>query len=225
MLFHDDRGAHTERGKRNRSPLRRQTLFMRRILLAVAIVILWPGVCAAQAVGETASSPLAGEWSAPVDGVRGRLLRTWYADNGAMQLRVDLELEHVAQVSDPIEIRWTRTGAMLDLTVQDSSGTTLPRIRPGGNEFSPLPYVLALPAAGTIRIPISTGAIERNADGGILLRPLAFQAWDVSTPTLPGLYLSGVFRAREPSSATGTAWNGSLQLPPVALARDESSNP
>jgi hypothetical protein len=47
---------------------------------------------------------LRGDWSLPIDGLRGRLIATTVEDNGRPQVRLELELENVRDAATPIAI-------------------------------------------------------------------------------------------------------------------------
>lgn len=162
------------------------------------------------------SSALADSWSKPQDGVRGRLVITpgAHADNHS-QITISLELENVSDVGTPITIAAGSPSTMLELSLEDENGKTIPRTAVGGNELAILQYVQALPWRSSLRIELASNAYEYVPSGRVLLRPFSLTAWEI--PAKHGkLYLSGKLSPVNDKSVTGK-WRGPLQLPRVQL--------
>jgi hypothetical protein len=116
-----------------------------------------------------------GEWSAVVDGIRGRLITTPRTKDGRPQVQIDLELENVSDLGNPIEIPWIEVHNHLELSLEDENGTAAGgALKPAGNHMTPPPFWLQLPAETLIRFTISSGAYEYFPDGRVWLRPLPF---------------------------------------------------
>lgn len=167
-------------------------------------------------VGGTASAAPA--WSPVVDGVHGRLIVTPVLDaKQHPQLRVELELENTSDVANPIPISWGAYGSMLQLVLEDDTGKVIPQNGIGGNEISPSPVTLQLPVASTLRVTITTAALEYVPGGKTMLRPVSLQAWDLpAKPTK--LFLRAKFVPASPSTTSDRrAMRGPLELPRVAL--------
>jgi len=88
--------------------------------------------------------PIGDEWSPVVQGVRGRLIASATHGGPQRQLRLDLELENVSSVVNPISIWWSNWNGVLDLLLEVEGGTSglsttefaaLPRLAMGGNEI------------------------------------------------------------------------------------------
>jgi hypothetical protein len=160
-----------------------------------------------------------GAWSADVAGVRGRLLATpAQTTDGPRQLRLEVELENVSDVAAPIEIWWTDVEGAVTFSLEDEAGNAVPETGIGGNHLSPLGHWLRLESRSATRMVVTPAAYEYVRPGVTLLRPVTFQAWDLSQPSTAKLYL----RARlAPGAAEGSVprrnWKGPLELPRVVL--------
>ena len=156
-------------------------------------------------------------WSAPVEGVRARLIATTTRDpSGRPQVRLDLELENVSDVGTPIAIAWGGLGSVLELAVEDEAGRVLPPAGIGGNDLSPAPYWLELPHGSTLRMPVSRAAYEYVREDRMLFRPLALQAWELPADRRSRFYLTGTLRPL-PSADRARFWPGPLALPRLTL--------
>ena len=159
-----------------------------------------------------------GEWSAVVDGIRGRLITTPRTEDGRPQVQIDLELENVSDLKNPIEIPWTDVRNHLELSLEDENGIAAGGdIKPAGNHMTPLPYWLKLPSETLIRFTISSGAYEYFPDGRVWLRPLPFHAWLMTENRGRRLYLRGKLVPGKSTESGHTPWKGPLALPRVAL--------
>jgi hypothetical protein len=158
-----------------------------------------------------------GDWSAPVEGLRGRLIVATVEDAGGPLMRLELELENVRDVSSPIAIWWDRWSAQLDLSVEDGAGTPLPRSVPAGNEIWPPPYWLHIPSRSSLRMVIANGAYEYPSDR-VWFRPIAVMAWELPRNGST-VYVRGTLVPRDPAEPHPLyrAWRGPLSLPRVAL--------
>jgi hypothetical protein len=170
------------------------------------------GARPAAQVGETR-----GDWSLPVDGLRGRLIATMVEDDVRPQVRLELELENVREVATPIAMGWGSWSAQLDFSLEDGSGAMLPRSSPGGNELSPGPYWLHVPWGSSLRMVISKAAYEYGPDR-VLFRPMSFVAWELPRDRST-VYARGTLTPRDPAEPHPVyrAWRGPLALPRLAL--------
>jgi hypothetical protein len=176
-------------------------------------------VCAVRASSRQPQSVAAGDWSDPVNGLRGRLVLTPDRQDDRPQLKLDLELENRRDSLGPLEIRWDDPPSRnLQLSLEDEAGSpVVDKMIPGGNERHSLAYHLAIPKDATIRIPITERAYAYQPDGQVWLRPFAFVKWTLPT-NRSQLYLRGSVRplpGDEPAPAL--TWKGSLPLPRVRL--------
>jgi hypothetical protein len=168
--------------------------------------------------GTAAAAPAPSSWSPIVDGIHGRLIVTPILDaKQHPQLRIELELENTSDVANPIPISWGAYGQMLQLVLEDEHGKVIPQNGIGGNELSFAPVALQLPVASTLRVTISTAALEYVPGGTTMLRPVSLQAWNLpAKPTK--LFLRAKFVPAMPSATSDRrAFKGPLELPRVAL--------
>src|SRR5579863_1284372 len=122
---------------------------MRSSLVALAVTVL------------STTPALADDWSPAVQGLRGRLIVTPVTDaSHRAQLRIELELENVADSADPIAIGAGSPSQLVELVLEDETGKAIPRSAVGGNELTILPYTLRLPVASTLRTTLSPAAYE-----------------------------------------------------------------
>ena len=152
-----------------------------------------------------------------MQGLRGRLIAipAKVADGGR-QLRIEIELENVSDVADPMEIWWTDVQSVVTFSLEDEAGRVLPELSLGGNHISPLGHWLRLEPHSLTRM--TPAAYEYVRPGETLLRPVAFQGWDLSQAPPGELYLRVKLA---PGAAEGPIprrnWKGPLELPRVAL--------
>ena len=159
-----------------------------------------------------------GEWSAVVDGIRGRLITTPRTEEGRPQVQIHLELENVSDLGNPIEIRWTDVRSHLQLSLEyDNRVAAAGYIEPGGNHMTPSPFWLQLPSESSMRFTISSGAYDYLSDGRVWLRPLPFRAWIMTENRGRKLYLRGKLIPNQSTEDGHSPWKGPLDLPRVAL--------
>jgi hypothetical protein len=163
-----------------------------------------------------------GAWSPVVEGVRGRLVATALVDaNGKPQLAVDLDLENVSDMGNPIEIYCGGDGqALVHFAAEDESGTALAQpSHMGGSYASPPPFWLELLHGSSLHVTITKAAYEYVSPTDVLLRPKTFEAWPLPAQRTTKLYLRAKVVAfpSPPDARDHRAWKGPLDLPRVAL--------
>jgi hypothetical protein len=132
-------------------------------------------------------------------------------------VRLDLDLENVSDVANPIEISWGSLSTVLALALEDEAGAAVARDAVGGNELTILPMWLELPVSSTMHMLISKAAYEYVPTGRTMLRPFSFQAWDIPPKRTGTLYLKGKITPLPAKDTGHRAWRGPLDLPRVAL--------
>jgi hypothetical protein len=168
-----------------------------------------------QAGASRASSD--GDWSAVVDGLRGRLILTPVETGARPQLRIDLELENMRAVLNPLEIWWRSPPSnVVKLSLEDEAGPVVSPFIPGGNEHAAPDYWLPLPMGSAIRISLSASAYEDLPDGRTWLRPFTFVAWEMPTKPVRH-FLSATVTGRDMGYPEHRPWKGVLALPRVPL--------
>jgi hypothetical protein len=179
-------------------------------LLILSALLLLPGVEGVDT-----------NWSGAVDGIRGRLIATATQDPGAdrPQFRLELELQNVDTVANPIEIWWTGLSSMLELTLEDESGTPVPQtLRPAGNEMIPSPEWLPLLFQSTVKLVVARAGYEYQGSGRAWLRPMQWVAWDVaSLPPGRRLFIRGTLTPKAAPQPRQREWRRSLALPRVEI--------
>lgn len=195
------------------------------------VVVLGCAGAPAASYGTERCGDVEGAWSAPVDGLRGRLVTSGSrADHTA--LRVDVELENVGDA--PLAIHWDGRPSLgfVTFALADRSGADVPDPpwRLGGNEpGGSMAEVIG--AHATVRHTIPN--VFDRFDGGRIVRIGAF--WGMPMPE-DGALLRGTVAGREgapddlgvvpgdevlvrgePIAAGLRTWRGPLELPPVCL--------
>jgi hypothetical protein len=191
----------------------------RTMAIAACVLLAFVVTRAAQSPSPGVGSS-EGSWSQAIDGLRGRLILTAFLDGSHQQVRLDLEIENVRDTLGPIEIPWREPpSSIVQFSLEDQAGApVVSDIIPGGNEFSTMPYVLALPMSSATRMTLSRGAYEYAPKDAILFRPFTFVGWRMTAAPAP-LYLSAMLAPKRPDTADQTRrlWVGPLVLPRVAL--------
>jgi hypothetical protein len=179
-----------------------------------------PSVSIAPVASTTHGAPDAGAWSASVEGVRGRLVVTLVEVKGKPQLAIDLDLENVSDMGNPIEIYCGGDGqALVTFSAEDETGTALAQpAAMGGSYASPNPFWLELPHASSLHVSITKAAYEYVSPTEVWLRPKTFEAWQLPAQRMQKLYLRAkVVALPAPDGDHRRAWRGPLDLPRVLL--------
>jgi len=167
---------------------------------------------------DPAASETMGAWSPAVGGLRGRWIAKAVKDSrGTPQLRLDVELENVTGVAGPIEIWWGDFGETLRLTLEDEAGVDQkqPSLMAGSVMVS-APFWLPV-TGNAMRICVTKGAYEYPQPGHKVLRPVAFQSWDIPIERTGHLYLRGRLRPAHSPPGGHRSWSGALELPRVLV--------
>lgn len=158
------------------------------------------------------------DWSAPVDGVRGRLVVTRSDSAGTRQFKLELELQNVSAEGSPIEIWWTPLHSILDLSVIDETGKPLPPMMPPGHGLQPGPFWLPLMHQSSVRVVLASRAYQYVADDKVWLRLTIGQAWLFSRSSGPSrLFVGGTVRPQQKPETRARTWRGPLMLPRVEI--------
>jgi len=156
-----------------------------------------------------------GTWSAPVDGLRGRLLVTpGDTFNGTRMLVVYLELENVSNVANPLEIYFDEYRT-LESKVVDGEGKPLKQPPVAASILSPGPYWLTIPVDGLLRFRVSVSGYGIYKDSGTDL-PMSSGNWVIPRGDKKEYFLEATFKA-DPDKAKPRAWQGTLSLPRVPI--------
>jgi hypothetical protein len=157
-------------------------------------------------------------WSAPIKGLRARLIVLPADTNSSPFCRVMIEMQNVADVAGQMKIRFNPD--RLKLSVMNRTGKELP-IASGGYDGSvPLWEPTLLPMEGTIKFRISFPGLGYHPDTDKVVVDLGpLQSWvipqDGSTYWLSGSLVIG----RQPGDHPYMDWSGTLDLPKVAIPK------
>jgi hypothetical protein len=161
----------------------------------------------------------AGDWSEPVEGVRGRLIVTLGRTLGGGKVRettIYLELQEVSDaVGQPKDVYFDPSHERLKCQLLDADGKEVPQgagARSGGN---PGPCWLTLPHDSTIRLPVSPYGFGRDPADGLLL-PFTQSQWLI--PAGQTRHLAATFTSQPPKGHDRTkVWQGTLTLPKMSV--------
>jgi hypothetical protein len=163
-----------------------------------------------------------GEWSAQVEGLRGRLViaqKYPHGDANYIETRVYVEFENSSAADSPtetIDLYFDPEGLACELV--DAAGQIVPqgpgfldRGRPGG-------YWVTLPFDSAMRLRVNPYGHGRERAVGLLI-PLWNATWLVPAGAAGEYFLSGTFVVNPPMAlARGNVWSGTLALPKMKVA-------
>jgi hypothetical protein len=163
-----------------------------------------------------------GEWSALVEGLRGRLViaqKYPHGDVNYIETRVYVEFENSSAADSPtdtIDLYFDPTGLTCELV--DAAGQAVPqgpgfldRGRPGG-------YWVTLPFDATMRLRVNPSGQGDTRNVGLLI-PLWNASWLVPARGAGEYFLSGTFVVNPPMAlARGNVWRGTLVFPKLKVA-------
>jgi hypothetical protein len=163
-----------------------------------------------------------GEWSARVEGLRGRLViaqKYPHGDVNYVETRVYVEFENSTEGDGPTEtIDLYFDPAGLTCQLVDAAGQAVPqgpgfldRGRPGG-------YWVTLPFDATMRLRVNPSGQGDTRNVGLLI-PLWNASWLVPAHGAEEYFLSGTFVVNPPMAlARGNVWRGTLVFPKLKVA-------
>ena len=185
--------------------------------IIVSLTALW--LCAeVSRVDAQIANPVSGEWSKPVQGVRGRLLLIKGAPvNGTVQIHVYLELQNVSDVGSSIHLA---PGQSFSFDLTDANGRSKPEAGEEVDVMTPDdPFGLVLPHESTLRFLISvTGAGIPKGKAAQISVPheSRFKSWVIDRGSASPYYLNGIFKATAQWQPHQT-WSLILELPKVRV--------
>jgi hypothetical protein len=160
-------------------------------------------------------------WSAEVEGLRGRLIATPLTEPRGPQFLLEIELQNTTNSAAPIEIWWGTWNGMLQFKLEEESGKpVISDVVPGGNNASIPPYWLKLPDHSSIRAVVAARGFEYMTPATpdrLFLRPAVFQGWFLPVKRTSKLFLSAVFTPPKAPEPSRFQWVGPLTLPRVPL--------
>ncbi len=179
---------------------------------------------AALALAEGADDP--DGWSKPVNGLQARVyVARKEKFNGTPIITAYLELRHVSDVADVIELPLDGEGVAFEFIVTDSGGKS---VAPAGgpyHEITPDVGLIRLPYDSLLRVniahrgasvPKDYGAhIDLGAEAAIDRRAAAPAVWDFKRGDKESYYLEAKLTVKKRDAKKG--WSGSISIPKVKL--------
>ena len=155
-----------------------------------------------------------GDWSEPVNGLRGRLILAQgrvLGDGKTRESLIYTELENVALTSaGKVDIEFDPNALKCELS--DAAGKPVPKTPGGGSGGRPGKTWVTIPFDSSIRLRVNPFAFGR-AEG--LLIPLNHAAWHIKDTA--DYYLSGTLTVAPPESKS-EAWKGVIKLPKAKIS-------
>jgi hypothetical protein len=155
-------------------------------------------------------------WSPTVSGLRGRLVASAGDGTAPRVVRVELELENVSDVANPIEIYWD-IDAVLSFSLTDEAGTEIETTPTMVSIQRVFPYWLALPPDSTLRIDITTTGYGMVPRPSVVVGLPHDAFWQLDATDTPRRLLRGVLRPISTRATHRRPWQGRLDLPPVEI--------
>lgn len=151
------------------------------------------------------------EWSAPADGLQGRLLAYRKPNvNGTQVIGVDVELKNVKLA--PLAVQ--NDPAAVDVEVLNVHGKPVPQAPATRSGPVPFPQWGVIPRDSYLRFPIESHTVGVPRNGGALLA-FSDKVWVLKK----GEYiLQGAYTLRRSlKDAPENAWAGRVKLPPLKI--------
>jgi hypothetical protein len=163
-----------------------------------------------------------GEWSAAVEGLRGRLIiaqKYPHGDANYIETRVYVEVENSPEgdgVKQTIDFYFDPEQLTCELV--DAAGKAVPQEPSFGSGGRPGACWVTLPYDSTMRLRVNPYGFGRAKEEGLLI-PLGNATWLVPTDATGEFFLSGTFVVSPPAAlARGSVWSGTLTFPKMKVA-------
>lgn len=183
-----------------------------------SLALLLFGLAAMTCCGATALDVrTTGDWSVPVDGLRGRLLfGEGEKFNGTRMALIYLELQNVSDVGNPMEIYFDIDRA-LQAELLDASGESIPQAGSPASIITPPSYWITLPHDSTLRFRVSVTGYGIPRDGGLSIGMMSGD-WMIPADSRGDHFLSAPFSVSPPKDQTRPRpWKGVLKLPKLKI--------
>ena len=165
-----------------------------------------------------AANTRTGEWSASVNGLRGRLSVS--EDKpfiGTRMLAVYLELQNISDVGNPIELYFDPTSSVAGRVIDDA-GKDLAQPPNAASIASPPPFWLSIPWDGSLRFHVSVYGYGVYKDSGTQIS-MANGSWLIKPGDKNKYFLEASFISKPPTGDKRRAWVGELMLPKVEISQ------
>jgi len=163
-----------------------------------------------------ASRIAAGDWSEPVNNLRGRLLlfrRRLLGDGRTRETVVYLDLQNASQAAD--QTLTVNFDPRLQFELRDSSDKPVPEKGMAASGGRPGACTITLPYDSRIRLRLSPFGFGEPED---LLIPLIDHSWRIAHGDARDYFLVATVTAPEPRDhLPGRPWGGKLQLPAMKI--------
>lgn len=162
-----------------------------------------------------------GEWSEPVDGLRGRLLfaENVKDENGVRIGNIYLELQNLSS-GDNRYVYYDAKKSPIHCELNDSKSDGV-KVWPGNmSDGMPSACWLALPYDSSLRFDTRLGpAFTPSHPCLFICIGLEGGTWEIPLTATNDFYLSGTFTTTPPQNETRPhMWEGTLKLPPVKIS-------
>lgn len=156
-------------------------------------------------------------WSAPVNGLRARLTTSAGTTHGGVRVpRVDLELENVSDVANPIELYWD-IDALLAFRIEDASGVIIAPASVPASILRPTRFWLMVPYHGRVRLEITTFGYGIARGLRMFIGLPGMGAWAVAPGDTRRYMVSGTLTASPHTEPNRRPWQGRLNLQEVEI--------
>lgn len=185
---------------------------------ALALVMLLAAGPTAPAAEKT--PVVAGDWSEPVGGLRGRLLvyqGRALGDGKTRETLVYVELQNVAE-SGERNVYFDPDGLKCELLDDAGKAAARPAEGGGGSGGRPGKTWVRLPHDSTLRLRTSPYGYGSPDDVGLLL-PSGTDTWVIKAADTADYFLAGTFTSRPKDGAGINVWAGELKLPKAKVVR------
>jgi hypothetical protein len=158
-----------------------------------------------------------GEWSEPVDGVRGRLL---FGEedaklNGNRIGMIYLELQNVSDNASPEEIYFDIRSA-LKCELLDAGHKVVPPVLRDRSIETPGSYWIALPHDSSMRFRVSVTGHSCSKNAGLVIGMMR-NPWVIPADARDDYFFRGAFHVDPPKGERRRPWQGVLKLPEVRI--------
>jgi hypothetical protein len=164
----------------------------------------------------TAADEQTGEWSMPVNGLKGRLIaKEDKPFMGTKMVAVYMELANVSDVGNPLEFYFDPTASIVS-NVVDEKGEDVAQPPNAASIASPGPYWLAVPWDGLLRFRASVSGYGIYKNSGTDVQMMSGN-WLIKPADKQNYYLQAKLVSRPPAADKRRSWSGELQLPRVLI--------
>jgi hypothetical protein len=157
-----------------------------------------------------------GDWSAPVDGLRGRLLvNEDKSFHGTRMVAVYLELQNVSDIGNPMELYFDSVHSVTSRVI-DGKGKELAQPPTAADVVYVPGFWLSIPWDGNLRFRVSVSGYGVYENSGTNVQMMSGN-WLIKPEDKQKYFIKGTFVSRPASNDKRRAWTGDLKLPEVLI--------